>query len=165
MQKIDLISLREQALQAHANGVSWHFHIMTPTCKYNESSQYAFVLEIPDNDIALVHYSDKAEKDLGQELAPLLHGADVLDTGSSSEDYSPSDAVLEIVRRAEELNEQHIEWHHHMLFPGCIFNKHSPLHTLVFEDSVGGETMESLTDNEPTDDLKQIENLFYAGRS
>ena len=160
-----LEEIRTHALDAHEQGISWHFHIMTPTCKFNKLSEYAFILEIPDDKVALVHYSDKAEKGLGQELAPLLHGSDVLDTSSSSDEYSPSAAIQEIVRRAEELNEQHIEWHHHMFFPNCRFNNYPDQHLLVFEDPRVVEPFESATATEPTDDLKQIENMFYASRS
>jgi hypothetical protein len=43
----------------------------------------------------------------------------------------------------------------------CRFNKNSPQHTLIFEDPESSEILESVTDEEPTNDLKQIEGLFY----
>lgn len=161
MKELPLKDIRAKALQSHEDNIKWHFHILTPTCSLNEKSEYAFVLECPDQHEAYVHYSDQAEKVLGQELAPLLHGAKVLNQETTSEGYEPSNTVSKIIARAKSLNEQDAEWHHHMLFPGCQFNTHSPQYVLMFEDSQAGETLESLSHEEPTNDLKQIEGLFY----
>ncbi len=49
----------------------------------------------------------------------------------------------------------------HMLFPNCTFNLNAPKYALVFEDPERGNSLMSLTDEEPTNDLKQIETLFY----
>jgi hypothetical protein len=119
------------------------------------------VLECPEKKQAFVCYSDKAEKELGQELSPLLHGSKILNKDTTDKDYQSSATIRKIVERAKLLNKQGIEWHHHMLFPGCRFNKHSLKFTLVFEDPQAGETLESLSNEEPTNDLKQIEGLFY----
>jgi hypothetical protein len=67
-----------------------------------------------------------------------------------------------MVWRAKELNGQGVEWHHHMLFPGCAFNKHGQKFTLVFEDPEKHAVIENVTEEEPTGDLKLIEKLFYA---
>ncbi|HUA13154.1 MAG TPA: hypothetical protein VL989_01505 [Candidatus Sulfotelmatobacter sp.] len=161
MQETEISVIRDKALKCHNNGVKWHFHILTPACSLNDNQKYAFVFECPTQGIALVHYSKQAEKTLGQELSPLLHGSKVLNQESTDSDYQPSDTVNKIINRAKVLNKQGVEWHHHMLFPDCRFNKHSPRFTLVFEDPQSNETLESLTDIEPTNDLKQIESLFY----
>jgi hypothetical protein len=134
---------------------------LTPTCNFNETLQYAFILEAPDQKISLVHYSDRAEKVLGQELSPLLHGAKVLNQETTDSSYRPSKIVKEMIDNAKSLNEQGIEWHHHVLFPGCRFNTHSPQFTLVFEDPHTTTVLENVSDTEPTNDLKQIEALFY----
>lgn len=161
MRELPLKDIKTKALQFHESGLKWHFHILTPTCSLNEKPKYAFVLECPDQHEGYVHYSDQAEKVLGQELAPLLHGAKVLNQETTSEGYEPSSTVSKIIARAKKLNAQDTEWHHHLLYPGCQFNTHSPQFELIFEDPKARETLQSLSDKEPTNDLKQIEGLFY----
>lgn len=108
-----------------------------------------------------MNYSDKAEKEVGQALAPLLHGEKVLDAASADVDYTPSSEVAGILDRAKQLNEAGKAWHHHMFFPSCTLNQHKPKYALVLEDPENGELLTSLSDDEPTNDLKQIESLFY----
>ncbi len=144
MRESSLDEIKTKAHPLQNAGMKWHFHILTPICSLNEKHQYAFILECPDKNVALVHYSDNAEKELGQELAPLLHGAKVLSQESTDTSYKPTETVMKIVKQAKSLNEKGIEWHHHMLFPDCQFNKNSPQFTLVFEDPEAHETLESL---------------------
>jgi hypothetical protein len=161
MTETTLDDIRQKALHFHESGQKWHFHIMSPTCVFNKKKQFAFVLESAATNEAYVFYSDKAEKELGQELAPLLHGVKVLDATSVEANYVPSPNVQRVIERAKQLNEKGVSWHHHMLFPDCVFNANSPSYALIFEDPEAGSTLESLTDSEPTNDLKQIESLFY----
>ena len=90
-----------------------------------------------------------------------MHGEKVLDSSSTDANYSPSPAVSKILERVKNLNKKNQSWHHHMLFPDCTFNEYAPKHVLVLEDPETGAILVSLTDDEPTNDLKQIESLFY----
>lgn len=159
MEEVSLNDIQSRAKDYHQTGVQWHFHIMSPTCVYNTSDKFVFILEGPEAMHA--HYSDKAEKELGQELAPLLHGEKVLDSASTDTEYVPSPEVARILERARQLNEASQTWHHHMLFPSCTFNQYKPKYALVLEDPETSELLTSLSDTEPTNDLKQIESLFY----
>lgn len=161
MQEAEFEEIKTKALQFYKEGLKWHFHILTPTCSLNIKPKYAFVLECADNQQVFVYYSEQAEKALGQELSPLLHGAKILNKESTDAKYQPSETINNIIERAKALNQKGFEWHHHVLFPDCRYNKHSPQFTLVFEDPETSETLESLSDEEPTNDLKQIESLFY----
>jgi hypothetical protein len=154
-----LSDIQSKAKDYHHTQVEWHFHIMSPTCVYNKSDKFAFILEGPE--ATFVHYSDKAEKELGQELAPLLHGEKVLDSVSTDAKYVPSPEVSSIINRAKQLNRDSKTWHHHMLFPNCMFNQHKPKYALILEDPETNDLLSSLSDVEPTNDLKQIEGLFY----
>ena len=161
MQTTTLSEIKTRALEFHKSGQKWHFHILTPSCSLNDKNRYAFILENTGQNPALVYFSDQAEKGLGQELSPLLHGIKLEGHEEKTLDYQPSVAMRNIINRAKELNLKAVEWHHHVLFPGCMFNKHTPKYTFIFEDSLASGTLESLSDNEPTNDLKQIEPLFY----
>jgi galactose-1-phosphate uridylyltransferase len=154
-----LTDIQSKAKNYHQTKIKWHFHIMSPTCVFNKSDKFAFILEGPE--ATFVNYSNSAEKELGQELAPLLHGEKVLDTASTDSDYVPNPEVAHILSRAKELNNSSTSWHHHMLFPNCTFNQYKPKYALVLEDPETGELLKSLSDTEPTNDLKQIESLFY----
>ncbi|HSX17943.1 MAG TPA: hypothetical protein VLE51_01130 [Candidatus Saccharimonadales bacterium] len=162
MQEISIEEIQSKALGFDQNGVKWHFHILTPSCKFNTKSDYAFVLEGPDDSQQFVHYSKEAPSDLGKELAPLAHKAKVLDQKSTDDSYRPSEIVQKIIARAKELNQQGVEWHHHVTFHGCQFNKGVSNFTLIFEDPETGKTIESPSESEPINDLKQIEPLFYS---
>jgi hypothetical protein len=154
--------IRQKALEHYEAGLTWHFHVMTPNCMFNEQPKYALLLETPTGTV--VHYSDSAEPvtKLGKELAPLAHKADVLQRASAPKGYAPSPAVGQIIARAKELNAKQVEWHHHVTFAGCQFNKGGHKFTLVLEDPESGKTLESVSDEEPINDLRQIEPLFYS---
>ena len=161
MQRATLKEIKKRVLSLHKEGKTWHFHILTPTCRLNEKVKYAFILEYPKGNEAYVHYSDQAEKRLGKQLAPLLHGSKILNKEATDKDYQHSKIAKKIIDKAQALNQQNIEWHHHVLFPGCIFNAHSQKYTLLLENPKNREVLESLSDEEPTNDLKQLERLFY----
>ena len=164
MEIATLEEIRIVALRNHANKTTWHFHVMSPTCMLNSFDQYAFVLEAPDENLMIGYLSDHAQKDLAKELSPLLHGSDVMDSNSTKETYEPTQIVLEMKQRALELNRDSIEWHHHMLYPGCAFNQYKPNHVLMIEDPLSEQAVLSITEHDPIDDLKQIENLFFQNK-
>ena len=140
----------------------WHFHILTPECQLNDEDNYALVLENTSDNEALVCYSDEPYMDVGKELVKLLHGEDVVaDNKQKPKEAEPSAQVKRILQRAKQLNKTGKSWHHHMLFPNCRFNKHQDKWTIIFEDKETGEVIESVSDDEPKNDLQHIETLFY----
>ncbi len=162
MQEVSLNELKDRALSLHHDGSVWHFHILTPGCKFNDSDMYAFVLEDITASSRFVHYSKTAASDLSAELAPLLHGGDVF---NSTQATKQSVEVEAMCARAAVLNQAGIQWHHHVLFPGCQYNANDPRYTLVFEDSETGSTLVSISDSEPIAALSVLEPLFYSQSS
>jgi hypothetical protein len=162
MQETTVDEIKNKAKDFSTSGKKWHFHILTPECQLNEKGGYALVLENTTDNEAYVSYSDEPYMDIGKELVKLLHGDDVVkDDKEESQESKPSPQVQEILKRAKRLNNQGKSWHHHMLFPGCRFNKHSGKWAIIFEDKEAGEVIESVSDDEPKGDLKHIETLFY----
>ena len=99
--------------------------------------------------------------ELGQKLVKMIHGDKILrkeENAISSE----NEQIKMILGKAKELSERGICWHHHMFFPTCIFNEHSGKWNVVFEDQETRENVEILYDDEPVDDLREIEVLYYA---
>jgi len=162
MQEIGLNELKARALSLHRDGEVWHFHILTPGCRFNDTDMYAFILEDTTGSSRFVHYSETAASDLGTELAPLLHGKDVF---SPDQTAGHTDEVEAICARAKALTQAGIHWHHHVLFPGCQYNTNGPRYTLVFEDPQTDGTLQSISDNEPKAALSVLEPLFYSQSS
>lgn len=162
MKKTGVGELRQIAKELASSGKKWHFHILTPECQLNDSDKCAFVLENADDNEAWVCYSDQPQMDLGKELVKLLHGNDVVKGEGEEIEIPPSPQVKELLKRASDLNRRGKFWHHHMLFPGCRFNKYKGKYVIVFEDQEKGEIIESVSDGEPKCDLQHIERLFYS---
>jgi len=151
-----LEKIRERATTAHSNSENWHFHILSPACTFNETERYAFILEVGPES-ALVYYSGKAEKELGAELSPLLHKPESTET-KEQVITAEQQRVLDTAKR---LNEHNAEWHHHVLFPGCMFNEQEKKYCLILEDPETKDKLEIVSDTEPRHVLKQLEPLFY----
>lgn len=142
-------------------GQLWHYHFLTPTCQFNESDQYALLVENIDAKKSYVYYSDIAEMELSSKLANKLHGKDVMDQSKTKKGYLPGVNVLSILDLIQILKAEKIKWHHHVFFPGCKFNIHTDKFELVVEDPRNNKCLISLSDDEPIEDLKQIETEFY----
>ena len=155
--EIDIEEIKQKAQGFAREGKSWHFHILTPECQLNDSGRFAFVLENATDHQVFVTYSDIPYLDVGKQLVQLLH-QDVL--VKKNKPAKPSPAAAKIIKRAKDLTSQGKLWHHHMLFPDCIFNN-SGKWMVIFEDLENKKTLKALSDQEPFSDLKEIETLYY----
>jgi hypothetical protein len=157
--------LLEIGKELAASGERWHNHVLSPDCKLNERQQCALIVEASDRQEVYVAYSDHPMMDVGRAIATLVHGEDPLEAaGSESQEVvqAESSAVAEMMRRAEDFAARGIHWHHHILFPECVFNPHPGDWTLVFEDPEKGETLESVTSEKPEQDIRVTETLFFS---
>ena len=162
MKKTTIQDIEYRAKDLQGSGKKWHFHILTPDCQLNETDQYSLVLENTSDNEIWVCYSDEPYMDIGQKLVKILHGDDVVKENEEEKTQEPSSEVKRLLNRAKEINSQGKFWHHHMLFPGCRFNKHQGKFVIVFEDQENNEVVESMSDDEPKSDLQHIEGFFYA---
>lgn len=162
MEEVSRERIEEIAKQLHKNDKDWHFHLLTPDCVLNpRDDKHTFVVEDTDENRVFVTYTEERQFGLGEELYELLHQD--LDDEESGEEANGelSEKVERIVERADELNQEKIPWHHHTLFPGCVFNEHDQW-CILFEDPETGETIEPLYGEEPETDLQAIEKLYYS---
>jgi len=161
MVELAIEDVLSSAEEANSSGKHWHFHILSPTCCFNQrKDRYGLVVEIPSDKRTLVAYSPERPAGHGKKLVALLHGSKVLDgTGSSS--GIRNEVASKIVEQARRLNERKIPWHHHMLFPDCALNPQPGQWTLTFEDPESGEIWSAIYEVEPIEDLKEVEALFY----
>lgn len=135
----------------------WHYHLLTPTCQFNETNRHAFVLENNSDQEYYVYYSEAPAMALGKRLLSVLHGEDILTTAADV--VSP--AVAKILRKAQQLNTAGKFWHHHVFFPICRYNRHPGKWNITFEDQQEKGVLESLSDSNPKQDQKEIERLYY----
>ena len=140
----------------------WHFHMLAPGCVFNKDKRFALILENSDDQKQFICFFLEKPAATGKKLAELLHGKGITKKSTEKSTKPLSPKVKEMLKRANELNLKGFSWHHHLLFPDCIFNKDSRYWTLVFEDPLDEEVMEDMTDWEPKEALQQIEPLFYS---
>jgi hypothetical protein len=178
MQELSIEELRLKALRFQEEGKKWHFHLLTPTCVFNERRDaHAFVLEDMTDGGVFVAYStgETASADaptgysavdlptrymeIGEELVKVLYGDSILDMAQGTT-ASESVTMQEVLARAKELNEQGVPWHSHLLVPGCMFNQQERW-GLVFEDTTSDKAVVVRYDQDPVDDLRRIEVLYY----
>jgi hypothetical protein len=99
--------------------------------------------------------------DLSKRLAEMVHGSEVMDITNTSLSYNPSRTMEPILHLIADLTNRGINWHHHVFFPGCVFNDSTTDYSLVLEDPTCKTRLVSNTKTEPIEDLKQIEAAFY----
>lgn len=151
--------------ELHAAGERWHNHVLSSDCELNDRKACALIVEASDRDQVFVTYSDEPMMDVGRALATLVHGADPLaaadDAAPETSQAPASAAVAAMMARATEVTARGDHWHHHILFPECVFNPHPGSWTLVFEDPDSDETLESVTPERPARDIEITEARFF----
>jgi len=161
MKETSIENLADLAKKLNQEGKKWHFHVFTPDCIFNKrKDKYAFVLENETDRETYTIYSYKRHMGTCEELAKLLYGKAILEKEESP--TPPGKDMKPILEKAAQLNKDDLPWHHHILFPDCVFNKHKGKWVIIIEDSEEGKSMKSVTDHEPRDDVKKLEILYYS---
>ena len=161
MKEVTIQEVVAKAKKLHSEGKRWHFHLLMPDCVFNQrKDKHAFVLEDRSNNKTFVVYSDNRYLKEGEMLVKLLYGDTILKKSDAESPIQNKD-IIPILKREEELNKKGIMWHHHLLFPDCIFNKHKGKWNIIFEDPERGSVSEVLYDEEPVDDLRRVEIFYY----
>jgi hypothetical protein len=160
MQEITISQAREKTRVWQEQGKMWHFHVLFPDCIFNtQSKQYAMVLEDRTSGETFVIYSDNGFAKISQEFLKLHYGDDILKTraGGVSQER-PANTLL---AQCEIFKQNKVLWHHHMLFPDCIFNDHPGKWNIVMEGSGEARVFNALYDEEPLDDFQEIEIEYF----
>jgi hypothetical protein len=161
MKEVVIAEIVRIAQDLQEAGKSWHFHMLTPDCQYNERNDlHAFVIENRTDDETYVTYSDKRYMEVGKQLVQMLHGEEIVKETESRSEHADIQAILD---KAKDLNTRGIHWHHHMFFPDCVYNTNKGKWAIVFEH--GGDFIKVLYEEEPTEDLRKVEVLYYAQKS
>jgi hypothetical protein len=161
MQEITIDQACELSRTWQTAGESWHFHVLFPDCVFNtQSNQYAMVLENRTTDQTYVVYSEIGFAKVSQELLKLHYGDNILDKSRVPSDHTDK-PIKPIMDLSEGYSRNNIIWHHHMLFPDCIFNEHPGKWNIVLEGRGESQVVNALYDEEPLDDFQQLEIAYF----
>lgn len=157
---VALDSCLDLAMSLRAKGTPWHSHVLSPGCEHNPyADDYALVIE-DDGErrayIARSHGFPEVDKD----LVKLLHGDDILDPSKTASAGDNGKAVASpLLERLHDIDARRVAWHHHMNFPGCVFNPQPGKWAITIE-SGEGRFFETY-DEEPVDVLREVEVLYF----
>lgn len=144
MKEVSMEEIRAHAHKMHAMQEPWHFHMLSSHCILNAKKRYAFVFEGKET---LVFYSETPQKEAGKALVTML-----------DKHVKENGLAAGITAQAKLFIEQGEDWHHHKIYPHCVFNKHPGKWGVLLERD---ETViEQFFDEEP--DICKIETLFYS---
>lgn len=136
--------------------VQWHFHLLSPGCLFNPTKTHELFLESSKGNYVVK--SAKPMTEIARLLVKLLHGGDITKFSASP----ASGNVETLLKRGKELSKRKVKWHHHLLFPHCMFNKKWGKWVLAFEDPLENKLTELVYQHFPEKDLRKVENLFYS---
>lgn len=161
VEEITIDALEQKATRCHREGLKWHIHMLSPDCRFNDRpGKHAFVLEDGENLRTYIVYSDVPHTEVDRRLLLMLHGDEILDRIRGATD-SEDERMQRILDEARRRNENSLPWHHHILFPDCVFNEYKGKYTIVFESEDEDCALEVVYDEEPVEDLRRIEILFF----
>ena len=161
VREVSVAEVRERARACRAEGKRWHFHALAPGCAFSQRpGSHALLLEDRTDGRSYVAYAEGDLVELSQELVRMLHGEAILDR-EQARASAGGEALRRVLSRAAELRGRGIAWHHHMLFPDCVLNRHPGLWNIVFEDGETGDVVEMLYEEQPLDDLRKIEVAYF----
>ncbi len=160
MQEITIEQVRAKARELQQKGQKWHVHALFPGCVFSKQpDKHAFVLEDRSSDLTYVTYSDKGFAELSHELLKLRYGEKILEkpANEARQDISANP----LLNQCREFQRNQLPWHHHMLFPDCIFNEHRGKWNIVLEGGEPAICINELSDEEPLALLRELEIGYF----
>lgn len=159
MKKVDFPEIIGKATDLSKHSKKWHFHTLWRDCKFNANKEkFSIVFENEGNGESFYSVFDHKPLKESKKIADLMYGTGFLGEQEGGWHNPNFDLIL---KKAEELTNQRIEWHHHHLHPNCIFNEHKGKHCIVLEDPRTQDVLIASYDQKPMKDLVKIEKLFY----
>lgn len=152
---------REKSRSWQINGDNWHFHVLSPACLFNtDRTKYALILENQTTGQICAVYSETGFSTLSQDMLKLLYGEKILARPDAPPNL-PDKRIEQILNRCEESSRENIPWHHHMLFPDCVFNDEPGKWNLVLEIGREPQVINISFDQQPLAALKRIEIAYF----
>ena len=152
--RISRLSAIRKAGRWQRGGQEWHFHLLSPGCLFNPTKTHELFLESKRG--AFVVKSHRSLTGIGRVLSHLLHSSRLRVS------VSPRNPTMsKLLDRVEHLTSKRIKWHHHVLFPHCMFNKRWGKWTIAFEDPLNNKITEVVYPNYPEADVAKLEKAFY----
>jgi hypothetical protein len=168
MNPIPFDALKATAAALKAAGTPWHFHMIGPKCRLDQSIA-GFVLILEDEasgEVFTCRFSDRPVSQTHQ-MALLCYGPDFLKKEQTPALSPGTEKNLlnadfqKIMEQATRCRANGKPWHNHHLPPRCKFNPKPGNHCIVFENEAAGQALYAYYDNDPTGDLAELEKLFF----
>lgn len=169
MNPIPFDTLLKKVKTLKEKGVNWHFHMVGPTCIFNQAKDvFEIVVEIESTGETICSHFEDKPLDQTHQLAELAYGAGFLEKASTNkgaeavgEDADDRESFLKIMNQAKACCEAATAWHNHHLPPQCRFNPRKGRHCIVFENEASGEPLYAYYQDDPVSDLARLERLFF----
>lgn len=151
---------RKKAKELQHSGHNWHFHVLFPGCVFNENDQvFSLVMEDRMADVTYVVYSEEGLTWFGNEMMSNYFSQIYPDPEEM--ESRPKIEGNEILDQCRKLQHEGVAWHHHMLYPDCIFNQHKGKWNLVFESVEAGLNLNQTSEEEPLEILQELEFAYF----
>lgn len=165
MAHISFEALVKKAGELKKQGTNWHFHMIGPQCIFNRvKGQYEIFIEHEATGETWSSLFKERPVDQTRQMAQMAYGDDFLNNAEKNcKGGKPvlNDAFSKIMVHARECNANHQTWHNHHLLPECLLNDHKGTHCIVFENETKGEHFFAYFDEDPIEELSQLENLYF----
>lgn len=162
MKEIKAEELIQKVESYSRKGTKWHFHLFSKDCLFNKyKDKFVILLENEISKEQFYSFFEFIPKKEAEEMAGLMYGSDFLEE-EPKEKKIRNEEMKKIIKKAEEFNEEGIEWHHHHFPPKCLYNKERGKHCIVLEDKEKKKLISAVFDEFPEGELRKIEKLFYS---
>lgn len=165
MDHISFDALLKKARELKKQGTSWHFHMIGIDCIFNRvKGQYEIFIENEATGETYSSLFDERPIDQTHQMAKMAYGDDFLNNTEETSNGGESvlnDTFRKIMAHARECNSNHHSWHNHHLLPKCILNKQKGTHCIVFENETRKKHLFAYFDEDPIEELSQLENLYF----
>ena len=74
MKEVKFDVILKNAQKCYKNKIKWHFHILMPTCMFNNKSKFAIIFENEETKEQLVSFFDERPLKDGEKLENMFYG-------------------------------------------------------------------------------------------
>ena len=133
----------------------WHFHVLDPGCRFNDSKQFRFILENSTDRTTYGCFAKNRNLKASKMMLKFLYR-----NHSKTKNTARSASFDKLKSVASHFNKDRVPWHNHVFFPRCIYNTAKGKWTLVVESN--GKLLEASYKARPQKFIDQLEALHYA---
>ena len=74
MKQVEFSTILKSAEKCYKEKSKWHFHILTPSCMFNDKKKFAIIFEAEEQKDQMVSFFNKKPLKEGEKLEALFYG-------------------------------------------------------------------------------------------